>query len=145
VLSIARLRHGMLADMKRLGIDYGTKKIGIALTDDGGMMAFPHTVVPNDGSFLEYLERLIDERGVEEVVIGHSLDRSGAPNALQAAVEELVADITLRVGLPVHLEPEQYTTQEAVRLVGRTEQTDAAAAAIILNSYLTKHTESSHS
>jgi len=40
--------------------------------------------------------------------------------------------------LPTHLEPEQYTTQEAIRFQGRTEKTDAAAASIILNSYITR-------
>jgi putative Holliday junction resolvase len=124
--------------MKRIGIDYGTKKIGIALTDDGGMMAFPHEVVPNDGSFLSYLEKLIAERGVEEVVIGHSLNNEGESNPVHEQVTELITDLTLSVGIPVHLEPEQYSTQEAMQLQGKTKQTDASAAAIILNSFITK-------
>jgi RNase H-fold protein (predicted Holliday junction resolvase) len=47
-------------------------------------------------------------------------------------------DLTLSVGIPVELEPEQYTTQEAIRFQGRTDMTDAAAASIILNSYLSR-------
>jgi RNase H-fold protein (predicted Holliday junction resolvase) len=49
-----------------------------------------------------------------------------------------MSDLTLQVGVPVHLEPEQYTTQEAVRFQGRNEKTDASAAAIILNSFITR-------
>lgn len=124
--------------MKRLGIDYGSKKIGIAVTDDAGLMAFPVEVVANDGSFLSYLERIIKERNVTEVVIGHSLDAAGKENLIHKAVEELITDITLQIGIPVHLEPEQYTTQEAIREQGRNSQTDAAAAAIILNSFINK-------
>ncbi|OGG41489.1 hypothetical protein A2837_03210 [Candidatus Kaiserbacteria bacterium RIFCSPHIGHO2_01_FULL_46_22] len=121
-----------------MGIDYGTKRVGVALTDESGRMAFPHIVLNNDNKLLESLEKIIEERGVKEIVIGHSLDRSGQPNIVHSEVEELIGDLTLQVGLPIHLEPEQYSTQEALRDQGRTSQTDASAAAIILNSFITK-------
>lgn len=127
-----------LFTMRLMGIDYGTKRVGIALTDEGGSMAFPHIVLDNDAKLLERLEKIIEEREVGEIVIGHSLDRSGQANKVHIEVEELIGDLTLRVGLPIHLEPEQYSTQEALRDQGRTTQTDASAAAIILNSFLTK-------
>jgi putative Holliday junction resolvase len=129
----------MLELMKRIGIDFGSKKIGIAMTDDAGKMAFPHEVVPNNKQFLKYVEELIRVRGIEEIVIGHSLDNQGKSNLIHSAVEEFITDITLATGIPVHLEPEQYTTQQAMRTQGRTEQTDAAAAALILDSFITKH------
>ena len=131
--------HGMLGLMRRMGIDYGTKKIGIALTDESGVMAFPHGVVPNDGNFKKYLEVLIDEKKVEEVVIGESLNNDGEPNKVHSMVEELITDLTLSHGIPVHLEPEQYTTQQASRITGKNTSTDAAAAAIILDSFITKN------
>ena len=121
-----------------MGIDYGTKKVGVAFSDEGGVMAFPHDVLKNDGTLLDALEMLIAEKGVDEIVVGHSLDRAGSPNAVHAEVEEIIGDLTLRTGLPIHLEPEQYSTQEAARIQGKGEKTDASAAAIILNSYLTK-------
>ena len=124
--------------MRKMGIDYGTKKLGIALTDDQGLMAFPYEVWPNDGELVTKIVALIEEKGVPEIVIGHSLGRDGEPNKVHAAVEELVTDLTLETGLPVHLEPEQYTTQEAIRFQGRTADTDASAAAIILNSFITR-------
>lgn len=121
-----------------MGIDYGTKRVGVALSDESGRMAFPHIVLDNDIKFLEKLEALIQERGVKEIIIGHSLGRDGTPNALHIEVEELISDLTLRVGLPIHLHPEQYSTQEAMIGQGRNAQTDASAAAIILNSFITK-------
>lgn len=121
-----------------MGIDYGSKKIGIALTDDAGQMAFPHAVVPNNDAFLAYVEKLITERGVEEIVIGHSLNNQGEPNAIHAAVESFITDVTLRIGTPVHLEPEQYSTQQAAQVQGKGGMVDASAAALILDSYLTK-------
>lgn len=125
--------------MRRMGIDYGTKRIGIALTDEGGTMAFPHEVLTNTDSVIPDIVQIINEYNVEEVVVGHSKDANNVDNALQVDIESLIQDLTLQVGTPVHLEPEQYTTQEAIRVQGRNEKTDAAAATIILNSYLSKH------
>ena len=130
----------MLRVMKRMGIDYGSKKIGIALTDDAGRMAFPHEVVPNDQQFLSYVERLVVERGVAEIVIGHSLNNQGAPNAIHAAVESFITDVTLQIGIPVHLEPEQYSSQAASQVQGKTDLIDASAAALILDSFIVKQT-----
>jgi len=124
--------------MRKMGIDYGSKRVGIALTDEGGRMAFPHEVFPNDADLQKKIEKLISEKEVVEIVIGHSLDREGNPNKIHTAVEALMMDLTLSIGIPIHLQPEQYTTQEAVRLQGRNDKVDASAAAIILNSYLTQ-------
>lgn len=129
----------MLFSMKRMGIDYGSVKIGIALTDDGGAMAFPYEVVPNDKNFMSYVEELVSERGVKEIVIGHSLNNQGEPNKIHTAVEEFIADVTLSLGIPVHLEPEQYSTQQATHIQGRSAKTDAAAASLILDSFITKN------
>ena len=128
----------MLKAMKRMGIDYGSKKIGVAITDDTGKMAFPYAVVPNNEYFLEYVKDLVEERGVKEIVIGHSLDNQGQPNPIHQKVKELITDITLAIGIPVYLEPEQYSTQQAIQVQGRTAQTDASAAALILESFITK-------
>jgi putative Holliday junction resolvase len=124
--------------MKYMGIDYGTKRIGVALTDDKCMMAFPYAVYANDASILKTIEALAQKEHVEKIVLGHSLGRDGAPNKVHALVEEFMLDLTLNLGLPIELEPEQYTTQEAIRLQGRNEMTDASAASVILNSYLLK-------
>ncbi len=125
--------------MRYLGIDFGSKKIGLALTDDMGMMAFPYGVIPNDENVQSYIESLIKKEKVSEIIIGHSLDKEGIPNKIHEAAEALMLDLTLSVGIPIHLEPEQYSTQEAIRIQGRNAQTDAAAATIILNSYLERH------
>lgn len=124
--------------MRYIGIDYGTKRVGVALSDEMGTMAFPHTVLPNTPQLLSQLESLIKDKQVGEIVIGHSLDKNQQPNKVQAAIEDLVTDLTLATGLPIHLQPEQFSTQAALQIQGRTDMTDAAAAALILDSYLTK-------
>lgn len=125
--------------MRFMGIDYGTKRVGVALSDEGGVMAFPHSTIANTPALVEEIETLARAQEVSAIVIGRSLDRENAANAVQEDIESFIHDLTLRIGVPIYLEPEQYTTQEALRIQGRTEQTDASAAAIILNSYLTKH------
>lgn len=121
-----------------MGIDYGKKRVGIAFTDDGGQMAFPHGVLKNTPDLLKEIISLAEEKNVAEIVIGYSLGKDGKPNEIQSQISELVTDLTLHLGLPVHLQPEMYTTQEAIRFQGRNENTDAAAASIILNSFITK-------
>lgn len=124
--------------MRKLGIDFGSKKVGLALSNESGTMAFPHSVIPNDGSLLKTMVALIETNQVEEVVMGHSKNYDGSDNVIQTAIESFMTDLTLQCGIPVHLENEAYSTQEAIRIQGRNDQTDAAAAAIILNSYITK-------
>jgi putative holliday junction resolvase len=124
--------------MRLMGIDYGTKKVGLAFTDEGGQMAFPHSVVQNTPKLLDVIIGFIAEKKVAEIVIGHSLDKEGKPNAVHGAVEALMLDLTLATGLPIHLEPEQYSTQAAIQLQGRNAETDASAAALILDGYLTR-------
>ena len=122
--------------MRYLGIDYGTKRVGAALSDESGMMAFPHAVYPNDAQLVDQIVAVIAEYGVHVVVVGHSLDGKATPNAVQSLIETFVTDLTLAVPIPIHLQPEQYSTQAALRLQGRTDKLDASAAALILDSYL---------
>lgn len=128
----------MLSRMRKLGIDYGMKNVGLALTDESGTMAFPHSVIPNDKNLQKTIEDLIESEGVVEIVIGHSVNRDGTDNPVQSYIQELMTDLTLAVGLPIHLEPEQYTSQQASRITGKNGQIDASAAAIILESFITK-------
>ena len=122
--------------MRYLGIDYGTKKSGLALSDDTGTMAFPREVIATDSEFLTRIEQLINEEKIDAVVIGHSMHTDGTDNPVQADIEVFITDLTLACGIPIHLQPEQYSTQEAKRYQGKTDKTDAAAAAIILNNFL---------
>lgn len=122
-----------------MGIDFGSKKVGIALTDASGTMAFPHSVLKNDKTLLKTVCNLIEQEGVAEVVIGHSRNKDGSDNEIQTAIVAFMTELTLQLGIPINLENEFYSTQEAMRIQGKTDMTDAAAAAIILNSFLTKH------
>lgn len=132
--------------MRYLGIDYGTKKIGLALSDEAGAMGFPHSIVPNDGRMLDTVRELIEKERVEAVVMGDSRDFSGAENAVAEEARAFAAHLA-EGGLPVHFEPEMFTTQEArrdfegIRTNGHAV-VDSSAAALILTSFLSRHADS---
>lgn len=101
-------------------------------------MAFPHDVFLNDTRLIDRVVALIETREVKKAVIGRSVDLNGNPNAIQKDIERFVKALEERTGISTEFEPEQYTTREAHHIQGKTSKTDASAAAIILNSYLTK-------
>ena len=121
-----------------MGIDYGKKKIGIALTDEEGMMAFPKYVLQNDEKIFEKVQKIIEENNVEKVVLGKSLDYNMKPNPVMAEIRGFRRKLESRLGVKTDYEDEFLTTQESLRLQGQSELTDASAAALILKSYLEK-------
>ena len=122
--------YGLFGMVKCLGVDVGSERVGIAVSDDGGSVAFPLEVVERDAGAARLLA-LIGERGIEVAVFGRSVDFSGGDNPVMADVRDL-AD-AVRGSARVVFEPEQFSTQAAKRLG---KGSDAEAAAIILQSYL---------
>ena len=126
----------MSSQERLLGIDYGSKRVGVALSDEGGRLAFPECVLVNDGQLVDELLALIKAKDVRAIVVGHSKNRDGSDNSIHQAVSRLIDKLSKVCAVPIHLEPEQYTTQAAIRIQGRTEKTDAAAAALILDGFI---------
>lgn len=124
--------------MRFLGIDYGKKRVGIALSDEEGKFALAHTVLPNT-ALVEAVKKIIFERGVGAVVVGESKDFKGAENPIMTDIKSFAQDLAKEATIPVYFEPEFMTSAEAARIQGETGKLDASAAAIILQSYLDKH------
>lgn len=120
---------------KIMAIDYGEKRVGIASTDDSGQFALPRTVFANDESLLEKILGFKLKEGIEKVVIGESRNLNGSPNLIMKEIEAFKKELEAR-GIEVVLHPEVFTTVEARRLQGKTEMTDASAAALILKNFL---------
>ncbi len=121
--------------MKFMGIDYGTKRVGVAISDENGTLAFPKEIVKNNGELFRKITDMIKTEGVFEVVVGESLDFAGLPNPLMKEIDFFVDKLTKKLGLPVHLEKEFLTSVEA-RRYEEGKKTDARAAALILQRYL---------
>jgi len=137
--------------MRYLGIDYGTKRVGIAFSDEDGAFAFPETVLPNDEALLPRVWELAKEHGIGEVVIGASYDYERKANPLMKDILRFKGNIEKEFGLTVHLIDETLSSGEARRVPQNADAprsreqrssapVDASAAAIILQHFLdTQH------
>jgi len=127
-----------------LGIDPGTVRLGLALSDPGGRIAAPLATLVVDGGEVEEIATLVLEHEVETVVVGHPRKLDGTRGDAALAAEALAEQIGARTGLPVDLWDERLTSVQAERGLiaqgakrrARREGTDRVAAAIILQSYL---------
>jgi putative Holliday junction resolvase len=136
--------------MRYLGIDYGSKRVGLALSDESGLMAFPSIVVPNGMGLVAMVRTLCESEGISAIVLGESRDLSGVPNKIMGSIEEFKRNIEAELDLPVYFQAEFMTTVEARGRAGKesnnarkvaTEKSgpaDASAAALILQRYLDK-------
>lgn len=127
--------------MRLLGIDVGTKRVGLAISDEEGKVAFPFEVCPMNAKLVEYLNARIKEKGVGTVVLGESKNFKGEDNTVMQKIVEL-KEVLQNLGVDVVLESETFTSQEAKRIQGNVPELDASAAAIILQSYLDKQSQS---
>ena len=96
-----------------LGIDYGTKRIGVAISDENGTLAFPKEIVPNDLNSFKRISEIINKEKVREIVVGESVDFSGKLNALSGRIEVFILELEEKFKLPIHKQKEFLTSVEA--------------------------------
>lgn len=133
--------------MRYLGVDYGSKKIGLALSDEAGTMGFPYSILINTPRQVDELCALMAKENVGAVVIGESRSLAGGDNPIAKDARTLGQQLAERAGIPVFYESEVFTSAEARRApekVGKSRAVksrapvDASAAALILTSYLSR-------
>ena len=124
--------------MKFLGIDYGKKRVGLALSHKDESLALPEKVLPNDGKLIENIRKICLEKGVGAIVLGESLNFEGGQNPLMEEISDIKTKLESNLNIPIYLEPEFLTTRQASSIQKKDELTDARAAAIILQSFLDK-------
>ncbi len=132
--------------MRVLAIDHGTKRMGIAVSDELGILAHPLEFISADpfDKFLTRLKEILGEREIEQVLVGmpRNMDGSYGPQALK--VQDFVAVLKKSILQPIKTWDERLTTVQAVgalRASGKKakqqkEKVDAAAAAVLLQGYL---------
>jgi len=123
--------------MRILGIDYGKKRVGIALSDETGKFALPKAVIPASPTLADEIEKLALTSNVKTIVIGESRDYGGRANPLLQNIEVLVR-ILKDKGFEVVLEQEYGSSLEAGRFQENGQSRDDSAAAIILQRFLDK-------
>jgi putative Holliday junction resolvase len=138
--------------MRLLGLDFGTKRIGVALSDEMGWTSQGLTTIERKGNQkdIEKIGRLIEEHKVEGIVLGLPLNMDGSEGKSAEAVRKFAALLQERLKIAVHLWDERLSSWEAegilkeaeVKPKKRKQVVDKLAAALILKSYLEAQRES---
>ncbi len=121
--------------MRYLGIDYGTKRVGVALSDESGTLAFPHEILENKNDLVNTIKVICEKEGIGAIVIGESLNYGMEPNLVMKKINKFISSLKEVVNLPVILEREFLSTQQARFYQRDRHHVDDSAAAIILQSF----------
>lgn len=132
--------------MRVLGIDPGKRRVGLALSDPGGSVASPLTVLEVRGvqALLEAIATVVAEHGVERLVVGYPLNMDGSAGPAARAAGRLARALEDRLGLPVELMDERLSSVgagRAMRAAGLKARQirgrlDPVAACLVLQAYL---------
>jgi putative Holliday junction resolvase len=132
-----------------LGIDYGTRRIGLAVSDEAGLISFPLRVLENKEpqKVIAEIKRIIKEKTVAEIIVGLPLNLDGSKGMAAVAVERFITTLKEHIDVPVDAWDERLSTRMAERAMiegglsrkRRKQSIDQATAQIILQSYLDAH------
>ena len=144
-------------DMRALAVDYGARRIGLALSDATGLLARPWKTLERNGNPFQVAATLASEAqtlaaeddGLAVIVVGYPRRLNGDPTDQTAVVEGIVVRLRTLVSIPVVLQDERLSSHEAESLLAQREKDwrkrkaalDAASAAVILQDYLDSHSE----
>ena len=121
---------------KYLGIDWGEKRIGLAVADNETKLAVPWGTVGNMDSLLDAIET----EDADLLVVGLPVKMSGAQEELPAAMRDFLDKLKKRCDVPVEFLDERLTSKEAdSRAAGSTIDRDAVAAMLILQMYIDRN------
>ena len=133
--------------MRTLGLDLGSRRIGVALSDPSGILASPHVVLERSGSTAgdhRAIADLVAEAGAGRVVVGLPLSLDGSTGAAARSVLAEVEDLRAALPVPVECQDERLSTVAAdktlveagIRGPERRRVVDKVAAAVLLQSWL---------
>ncbi len=137
-----------MEEARILSIDYGEKRIGLAVTDPLNMFAYPLTTINNDSHIWENLKKYFEEYKVKQIIIGYPFKESGAVSRISDQVLKFKEQIEKQFGLHAELVDERYSSHIARQRIIQTVTSkkkrqdksllDKNAAAVLLEDYLNK-------
>lgn len=129
-----------------LGIDFGLKRIGLALSDPLRIFAYPFKTLNNDKVFWEELGKIIKVKNIERIILGYPLSENGNKSGVAADIEKFSTRLKKKFGLQIILWDERYTSvmaqEKILESVAKKSKRrnkgllDQNSAAIILQEYL---------
>jgi len=131
--------------MRFLGIDYGTKRIGIAVSDENIILAFPKGILLNNLNIFKNIGEILKTENISEIVIGESVNFKGKENIVSKEIKTFILELKDKFNLPIHEQKEFLTSVEArrhqdfggqARRFQKKKEVDDSAAALILQRYL---------
>ena len=138
--------------MRIMGLDYGSKTVGVAISDELMITAQPIMTISRKSEnklrkTLAKIEELIDEYEVSFVVLGYPKNMDNSEGERAIATREFKEHLERRTGLDVYLQDERMTTSQSERILidagvrreNRKQYLDKMAAAVILQSYMDSH------
>jgi len=123
--------------MKILGVDYGGKWIGLAISDDERRLAFAYKTLENDTRLFSILNEIVKKEEIYKIVIGLPLNKQMKPTEQTVETEHWASELIKKVEVPIDFENEIFTSKAADKLGAKNQH--AAAAAIFLQSYLDRN------
>ncbi len=124
--------------MKILGIDYGEKRIGLAISDESQTLARELTIL-SPKEFWEQVNKLVSDQRISLIVLGWPLNMSGKETKKTEEVKSFKLKVESETGLPVEIMDERLSSQMAQNIIGENKNLDSLAAQIILQNYLDKN------
>lgn len=126
-----------------LGLDYGTRRVGVAICDSGQVIASPYAVL-EAGDALAGLDEILSTEDIEGIVVGLPVSLSGEEGQVALAARSFAQEVASHTGLPVELVDERFTTKVAedvliqggVRRSKRRDIRDKMAATVMLQGHL---------
>lgn len=126
--------------MKYLGVDYGTKRTGLAISDGSGRVAVLKETITEDSQdqVIERMKEIVTEDDVECVIVGLPINMDGEPTEMTQQVERFVEKLRNHITVPVQTADERLTTEMAKKLLRgvKKEERDQVAAQILLQNFL---------
>ena len=139
--------------MRILALDHGTKRTGVAVSDELKMIAQPLEFIPTEpfAAFLARLKEILRDKEVEMILVGMPRNMDGSYGEAAVKVQAFVGALREAITVPVQTWDERLTSAQAQRLLiqggmrrqKRKSKVDQTAAAILLQSYLDSHAEKS--
>ncbi|MDT3696568.1 MAG: Holliday junction resolvase RuvX [Ignavibacterium sp.] len=129
-----------------MAVDFGIKRIGIALSDSLKLFAYPHVTLANDSNFFNELKKIVEEKQVEEVVLGIPAENNVSKTSVVKNIEKFKEELKNKIKVKIILWDESFTSsiaqQKILESVTKKKKRqnkgliDMYAAAVILQEYL---------
>jgi len=129
-----------------LAIDFGTKRIGLAITDPLKMFAIPFDTLPNNISTITAIIKIINEKNVKQIILGYPVKESGEETSISPLLNKFKKELENKTGIQIQLVDERYSSDIASKRIlesvkSRKKRRDKSlidknAAAVILEDYL---------